>query len=106
MTSYLELKALGLTLEPRVTGPAIDRQGHIPATDGTLRAVGPKSEAHRIRIAVEERLELARQVLAGGFAWLNTERGICDVCGQAQEDYRSGMCLLCVAAVQKVRKKS
>lgn len=104
MISYLEVLLAGARLEPRELDHALDKRGRFKACDGTLRAVGSKTGGVKLRAAIAEREELARRVITGGFPWLESHRGQCDVCGMPQEGFRSGICLLCRAAVQKEQK--
>jgi hypothetical protein len=104
MIDHLELKALGIKIEPKNLDAKVDKLGRFAATNGSFRISGPPDVTPRLLEALEERRGLARAVLAHQCKWLDTSRGKCDTCGGGQEDYRSGMCLLCQIAVQKERK--
>lgn len=103
MTSYLEILALGAFIRPRDTSPKKDPRGRDFRTDGVLVMSCSPEIAPTLRAAVSERYELAKQILAGHKTGLPVKYGACDTCGQAQEDFKAGRCLLCRAAIQKVQ---
>lgn len=110
MTSYLDIIALGIRIEPKRIGPAIDRLGRYAAVNSELGVlwppgVDPKTLTPHLVAALDERESTISQVLAGTFSWLETTRGVCDTCGQAQEDFYSGMCFLCQATIQRAKKR-
>ena len=111
MISYLELRTLGISIEPKNLGPPIDPNGKFHACGDLLEVKfygNPKDKKRASALleqALAQRSDLAKKVTGGGFRWLDTTRGQCDACGQDQENFRSGICLLCRAAVQRLRRK-
>lgn len=101
MKSYLEILALGVSIVPRNTG-----LGRNFRTDGVFVMQGPKELGSTVRIAVEERYELAKQVLAGHKTDRPCQYGTCDMCGMAQEDFYAGPCKLCRTAMQRIMNAS
>jgi hypothetical protein len=106
MRSYLDLLALGFSLEPNGVTERAGRTLRVLTPSTGLRLRAPKdTDPTPAREAVAQRIPIVRALLAKETERIPTPRwGVCEVCGLGMESFRGGWCPLCKAALQKIRE--